>query len=245
MKFSDHIVYIDESGDHGLSSINPEFPLFTLVCCVFKKDIYANDFVPKMKRLKLRWFGHDAIVLHGSEIRKSKGVFSILLNETVRTPFLTDVSQLVENAQMTIIAAVIDKNRLKQQYTTPTNPYTISLKFCLERIHYHLRACKDETNITHCLVEQRGKKEDNELVAEFDQIIAGSNYDGAKLPFALLPVSKACNSSGLQIADLVAHPISRHILSPEQPNRAYEIVSAKFRSDENGKVIGWGLKTFP
>ena len=27
-EFSDYIVYVDESGDHSLKSVNPEFPVF-------------------------------------------------------------------------------------------------------------------------------------------------------------------------------------------------------------------------
>jgi hypothetical protein len=35
--YSDYIVFADESGDHGLTSIDPEFPVFALVFCVFEK----------------------------------------------------------------------------------------------------------------------------------------------------------------------------------------------------------------
>ena len=31
---SDYIVYVDESGDHSLTSINPRYPLFVLSFCV-------------------------------------------------------------------------------------------------------------------------------------------------------------------------------------------------------------------
>ena len=36
--FSDYIVYVDESGDHSLESINPEYPLFVLSFCIFLKN---------------------------------------------------------------------------------------------------------------------------------------------------------------------------------------------------------------
>lgn len=35
--FSDYIVYVDESGDHSLDSINSEYPLFVLSFCIFRK----------------------------------------------------------------------------------------------------------------------------------------------------------------------------------------------------------------
>jgi hypothetical protein len=40
--FSDYLIFADESGDHGLTSINPENPVFVLVFCIFKKSDYIS-----------------------------------------------------------------------------------------------------------------------------------------------------------------------------------------------------------
>jgi hypothetical protein len=40
--FSDFIVYADESGDHGLVSIDPQFPVFALTFCVMRKATQAR-----------------------------------------------------------------------------------------------------------------------------------------------------------------------------------------------------------
>ena len=58
--------------------------------------------------------------------------------------------------------------------------------------------------------------------------------------FALLP--KKANVVGLQVADLVAYPITRHILDPNEPNMAYEIIKNNIYS-ENTKQIG--IKLIP
>jgi hypothetical protein len=39
--FSDYIIFADESGDHGMTSINPENPVFVLAFCIFKKSEYC------------------------------------------------------------------------------------------------------------------------------------------------------------------------------------------------------------
>ena len=57
--------------------------------------------------------------------------------------------------------------------------------------------------------------------------------------------SKQTNAPGLQVADLVARPIGRHVMQPEQPNQAWEILNPKFRRDKKEMVDGWGLKCFP
>ena len=58
-------------------------------------------------------------------------------------------------------------------------------------------------------------------------------------------MDKKHNSTGLQLADLVAHPIGRHAIDPDQPNRAFDILKPKFRRGPAGLVKGFGLKIFP
>ncbi len=57
--------------------------------------------------------------------------------------------------------------------------------------------------------------------------------------------SKQSNSTGLQLADLVARPIGTHILRPEQPNRAWDRIVCRMPRDPSGSVKGWGLKVYP
>ena len=38
MNFSDYLIFADESGDHGLSTIDPQFPVFALVFCMVEKS---------------------------------------------------------------------------------------------------------------------------------------------------------------------------------------------------------------
>lgn len=73
--FSDYIIYVDESGDHSLSSIDPQHPIFCLSFCVFHKDVYVAQLTPALRRLKFSIFGHDMVVLHEHDIRKKKGAF--------------------------------------------------------------------------------------------------------------------------------------------------------------------------
>ena len=74
-KDSSYIVYVDESGDSNLDKINPDFPVFVLVFCVFKKKSYAESVIPKMAMLKFETFGHDMVILHEHDIRKQVGAF--------------------------------------------------------------------------------------------------------------------------------------------------------------------------
>jgi len=69
--FSEYIVFADESGDHGVASINPENPVFVLVFCIFRKADYISIVKQAVAKLKIDFWGHDLVVLHNHEIRKS------------------------------------------------------------------------------------------------------------------------------------------------------------------------------
>lgn len=46
---------------------------------------------------------------------------------------------------------------------------------------------------------------------------------------------KAVNSTGLQLADLMARPMALRTLRPEQANRTYDVIKKKL----------WAMKAFP
>jgi hypothetical protein len=107
-QFSDHLVFVDESGDHGLTAINRDFPLFTLAFCVFSKVAYAEQMTPVLRRLKLAAFGHDMVVLHEHDIRKKEGAFARMSREP-REAFLDALTRIIAEAAFALVAVVIDK----------------------------------------------------------------------------------------------------------------------------------------
>ena len=245
MNYSEYIVYIDESGDHGLTNINPDHPVFALAFCVVEKAKYIEKIVPAFQRFKFDFWGHDSIVLHGHEIRKATGDFNILLNPNTRASFIDRVTQLIGDAEFTLIAAVIDKAKHVKKYSDPADPYSIALGFCMERLQRFL-IDKGQANVqTHLQVECRGKTEDAKLELEFRRICDGQNAVGKMQNLEIRFMDKKHNSTGLQLADIVAHPIGRHVIKPDQPNRSYDTLKSKFRASPNGKIEGYAFKIFP
>lgn len=239
-----HIVYVDESGDHGLSKIDPEYPVFVLAFCIFEKARYAEQLLSELAKLKMRYFGHDSVVLHERDIRKARGPFKILIDQGVRDRFSQDLAELIASTPFTLIASAIDKRRLSSQYVTPASPYDLAMAFGLERVYRFLEGIEDK-GPTNVIFECRGKKEDRDLELEFRRVCDGENAIGRELPLRMTFVEKRANCGGLQLADLLARPIGRHVIAPEQTNRAFEVLKSKFRRRWDGQVEGWGLKVFP
>lgn len=245
MNYSDYIIYVDESGDHGLVSIDPSYPVFVLAFCIFEKATYGGSIVPAVLRFKYRYFGHDSVILHSHDIRKARSDFRILLNADVRAAFMDDLTDLVARADFTVIASCIHKARLASQYVRPDNPYDLALGFCMERAHRHLAALGQTHRTTHVVFERRGAREDRDLELTFRRIRDGANAVGPMPDLEIVFADKRHNSTGLQLADLVAHPIGRHFMAPDQPNRAYDALAPKFRKSPTGHIDGFGLKRFP
>lgn len=116
-------MFVDESGDHSLESINPEWPRFVLSFCIFPIDAYVNAVTPGIRKLKFDFFGHDLVVLHEHDIRKKKGEFS-QLNKEQRDEFLNRLTDVIAATEVTVIAVVIDKKRHKARYSAPPTPIT-------------------------------------------------------------------------------------------------------------------------
>jgi len=250
---SDFMVFIDESGDHSLVSIDPLYPIFVLTFCIIDKNDYARKIVPAFTDFKMEFFGHDLTVLHAHEIRKPRGEFSILLNANTRERFMGRLNELMEAAPMTVIGIVIRKSALKSKYAVPKSPYDLALRFGLERVFSFLWANQQQERSVPIIAESRGRKEDADLELQFRRITQNVHewnvpfftLNVEKISFDLRFANKQVNSVGMQLADLMAHPIGRRMLKPNQPNRAYELVEKKLLRNEQGKVEGWGLKVFP
>ncbi len=240
--FSKYIVYVDESGDHSLQSIDKNYPIFVLAFCVFHKRHYSEAIVPALEKFKFNHFGHDQIVLHENEIRKEKGEFNIFRFREEKLAFLNDLTGIIEHSNFILISCTIDKLALSKPSDLEGNPYHMALGYCMETLHEFLTEKGQEEKKTHIVVECRGNKEDKELELEFRRICDGENRLNKPLPFDVIFADKKVMSTGLQLADLVARPIGLRTLRPDQENRAFEVLKEKFYCDGGRKSVGNGFE---
>jgi hypothetical protein len=248
-KFSNFIVYVDESGDHGMQSLDPNYPVFVLAFCIFNKTHYTHKVVPAAEDFKFKHFGHDHIVLHENEIRKRKGDFKRFQSRAQQNAFMDDLTDVIDESNFILVSCVINKEQLKSKQSPP-NPYHLALGFCLETLYDFLVEKKQEKLLTHVIVECRGDKEDKELELEFRRMCDGANKMNIRLPFDIIFAHKRVNSTGLQLADLVARPIGLSVVRQDQGNRAFEVLKKKFYCSGGRANVGvgyenWGLKIYP
>lgn len=248
-----YFLFLDESGDHGLSSIDPSFPIFVLCGVIISEPDYL-EFRRMINAVKMKYWDSIDVVFHSSDIRKLKGPFASLLKKEIKEQFYEDINNSIASANYKIISAVIRKERYIQKYGKLSNDiYEISLSFIIERAIF----CLDSEVIGHIpphslkvIIEKRGKKEDSQLRSHTQSLLSKGTYfvPPARLKqydVSFTFTSKRENINGLQLADLVAYPIARLAVKPgeESPiKKAYDLLFKKFY--RRGNRV-YGLKVFP
>lgn len=110
------LIFLDESGHHGLRKINQEFPIFLLACSIFEEHYYEKVFVKKIEKLKIKHFKNKDIIFHSRDIRKWQKDFLCLGDLNKRTSFYAELDDLISSSEFNIIASAIKKNKLIELY---------------------------------------------------------------------------------------------------------------------------------
>lgn len=238
-----YYLFIDECGDQNLSNFDEQFPIFTL-CGIIVAEDKKEWLEDQVRQLKEEFFGNQFTILHSRDIRKCQKGFEILFDLEVKKRFYERVNAVLGTKGVyTIVACAILKEHYIRNYGKMNDVYAQSLSFVLERTVFYLDSVKGDGEIElHTIVEMRGKKEDNALKLYYSQLLDKGTYwvsserlrNYAK-KFSMLP--KKVNVIGLQIADLIAYPITRHILDSNEPNMAYNIIKDNIFV-EDGKQLG-------
>ncbi len=236
-----YYLFIDETGDHSLSNIDQNFPIFMIGGVLISEKEYFL-FQEKINNFKNEFFNTEKVILHSRDIRKINPPFQILFDQEIKKRFYEKLDAIILETNFIINpVAILKKEHIKRYGKVADNPYIISLNFIIERTIFD---CDEIANCSEVeiIIEQRGKKEDSELLEVYQKIkTRGTGYVDAerigKLFSKIDFKNKMENDAGLQLSDLVSYPIARKILYPEIINPAYEIVKDKIRKK------GW--KIFP
>lgn len=241
--------FLDETGDHGLTFIDDNFPIFLLAGCLFEDPEYQN-ITTEINSLKQELFKTTEVILHSRDIRKCDGAFQILFDLDIKKRFYERLNKIISDAKFTIISVAIDKKKhIKKYGKVASNPYTICLSYVLERLVF----CTDNYSVDSTIsivIEKRGKKEDRQLLSHYNSIIDRGTYHVSATRFKhrvvdFTMMTKRDNNIGLQISDLCAYPIARHVLNSQEPYIPFQIIENKLYKSNAGKTEGYGLKIFP
>lgn len=238
-------LFLDESGDHNLTVIDPSYPLFVLGGVIVEQRFAEGPLEDALRDFKRRLFGREDLILHTADITRNRNGFERLKEREFRETFYRELNDLLRKLPFQVVACVIRKDDHLQRYgVAALDPYMLSLDVLVERF------CMDiGTGGGVIVAERRDPTLDRELdIAWLNLKVQGTRYFQARViesrivGLNLRP--KSANIAGLQLADLVATPIGRKVLG-KTVKEDYRVVEEKFRRSRTGKVEGYGLVVLP
>ncbi len=209
------LVFIDETGDHDLVKIDPQYPLFGLGALLIDEKEYAR-LDAKIRALKEEYFESADFILHSSELKRPTDKRSdprnaVMLDATIRRRFYEAFdAQIISAFNFKLVACFIHKPTMVGTYKFPADPYYFSFENLLNRILRH----GGEKNLIRA--EKRGDRLDTELIAEYERLLkVGLRFypaDTLAKRTTLELVAKKDCVNGLQIIDLILASLARDFL---------------------------------
>ncbi len=242
-----NVLFLDESGDHRSSIVDPQYPVFVLGG-VIMDDEYAESHLTKvLNEFKREMFDATDVVLHTADITRNRNGFELMKDTSFRSRFYCRLNGLMRNLQYSVVACVIQKEEfLRRRGETPLDLYAISLGVLAER--FCLEVC-NVSNSGAIVAESRGSALDGNLMLAWSRLKShGTHYlKGAAIEDWIVDLrlrTKNDEIAGLELADLVVSPIGRHVLGkPDKED--WEIVEGKLLRGAQGQVEGHGLVILP
>jgi hypothetical protein len=239
-------LYVDEVGNSDLdNSDNPNHRFLSLTGVIVCIGHVQACMHPEMEALKKKYFSShpdDPVILHRKEIVNRQHPFHNLRNPEIEESFNQELLALLTLWEYRVITVCLDKKRHNETYTAwRYDPYHYCLAILLERFCYYLNRIGAEGDV---MAESRGGREDRRLKKSFSRLWEeGSQYvEPAQFQKALtsreLKVKpKSANVTGLQLADLIAHPSRCEILDEQNllgrplapfARKVIEVLQAKY-----------------
>jgi uncharacterized protein DUF3800 len=224
-----------------------------VLCGVLMDEGYHNkDVTETLGVFKQRLFGRRDIILHTLDFTRNQVGFESMAQPDFRRMFYEDLEELIAGLDFEIVACVIQKQEHLQKYgLSALDPYILSLSILVERFIFETGSAGGSI-----IAESRGDTLNNALELAFlDLKIRGTPFVSATKirrrihNFAIR--EKGENLAGLQLADVVATPIGRHVLGKKtysaysKKGDFWQTVETKFRKDWKGKLEGTGLVILP
>lgn len=256
-------LYLDESGDHVFNHLdNPAHRYLCLIGCWFRNPDYLL-FHKQIETFKAAHIPHhpdDPPILHREDIVNRRGYFAHLQDAATCRAFDDALLEIIRAAQFRIVAVVIDKLALRQRHgDAAAHPYHLAIGFVLQRYCGYLNHINRTGDV---MAESRGGREDRLLMDSYSRVYdqgvwmtPASTFQFALTSKQLKVKNKTANTAGLQLADLLGHPVRQLILREEGRNtdpappfaaRLLPILESKFNYHlYDRRVAGYGKVFFP
>lgn len=240
-------LFIDECGEPNLEKIDKTFPIFTL-CGILISSDKLKVLEADINDIKNELWGTEDIIFHSRDIRNHSKDFVNLMSEEIKKKFFERLNEVMGREDLyVIVCCCILKEPFVERFNTGEDVYGLSLKYLIERAIFHIDDNTEGNAKLSIIVECRNPNQNKALLKYYNGLrVTGTKWITAdRLTDRIKNFSfkyKKENIIGLQIADLIAYPISREVLNPERPNPAFDLVEKNIYSYKGARL---GFKIIP
>lgn len=256
-------LYIDESGSAGIREIKDErYRYLSLTGVIFEQSYLSEDVTPALEALKERYFGlsgGNPVCLHRKELIASSPPFECLKNHATRRRFNAELLALFEKKDYAVITVAIDKvAHFRERAADRIDPYH---QCFVNLVGLYADYLTRRQSVGDVMSEARGKKEDRGLSEAFERLhqngtgrYSASMFQRTLSSRQLKLKAKRDAVTGLEIADLLAHPSHSFMVSQVEKREIPEnfggeiariLVLSKYHRSSGGLIRCYGTRWLP
>ncbi len=267
-----HVLYIDDSGTKEYAENPAEYlsrrgnSRFFVFCGALLTTADAGHLTRNLVQLKLDSFGEETVEIKSNWLRipherRRHYLEPYGLSEVQLSDFIDQYYEAVQAAQLSFIAAVVDKQHMQEDYPKPWYAPAVAYELVMQRVQNEL----PDTDSVAVIIDDmsgatpRGNQYKENLKRQHSKLKQYGSSLRQGFSFPCLSSQKFVNSASsqvIQVADVAAYNVHRQFMQyGEQWEQAglsslslyehFERISGKFRRDERGRVQGYGIVKFP
>ena len=127
------VMFLDESGDHNLTRIDPQYPVFVLGGVIMDADYAAGPLREAVDDFKSEIFERTDIMLHTADIARNRNGFEPLQDIAFRARFYNRLNALMRNLEYSVVACSIRKEVFRALYGVfAPDPYLHAFSILVE-----------------------------------------------------------------------------------------------------------------
>ena len=208
-------LFLDESGDHSLTRIDPQYPVFVLGGAVVDAEYAAGELTRRVGQFKLDVLGTSDVTLRTADILRTRGAFEALKDVALLQRFYSALNDVMGELDYKVIACAIKKDANLAAYgLAALDAYMLSMSVLVERFCFEIADSGDSRG--RIVAERRGRGLDTALQLAWATLEVGGT---AYLPPSVIKQritslhlhDKRRRIAGLEMADLVVSPIGRFV----------------------------------
>ena len=106
----EQVLFLDESGDHNLTAVDPNYPAFVLGGVIVDREYAEQQLEDTLNEFKAEMFGRTDIVLHTADITRNRNGFEDMQDEAFRNHFYNRTNSLMRSLPYSVVACAIRKD---------------------------------------------------------------------------------------------------------------------------------------